>query len=449
LPFALVTSSMKALQVRRWLSLGLLVCGMAGFAGASAATLTATGPVVVIPIEGTVDDGMAHLVERSVEQANAEKAAAIVLDVNSPGGLVDSAFRIRDAVFSAKEPVIAYVDGRAYSAAALITLSANRILMAPGASIGAAEPIPNTAKMVSALRGEFESTAQRNHRPVTAAGAMVDKGVDLPDYKRTGAILTLNTEDAVRSHVADGTAPSLDAVLAQSNLGAATRSTQEYTWGERLARFATSPQVSALLLSLGMLGLLIEMQTLHGIAGLVGVTALALFFGTHVYAGFSNGIVLALAAIGILGILWELHVVPGHGIPGILGTICLLLAALFAFGLPFFFVAVETIATAIVLTVIGFTLVTRSLPENAWARRLALGAAQGSDYVTSDDHTSLHGLTGTAASYLRPAGIAAIEGRRVDVLTEGEFIPQGTPIRVVRVEGSRIFVEAVSLPSYQ
>src|SRR5665213_1326841 len=99
---------MKALQVRRWLSLGLLVCGMAGFAGASAATLTATGPVVVIPIEGTVDDGMAHLVERSVEQANAEKAAAIVLDVNSPGGLVDSAFRIRDAVFSAKEPVIAY-----------------------------------------------------------------------------------------------------------------------------------------------------------------------------------------------------------------------------------------------------------------------------------------------------------------------------------------------------
>ncbi|HEY5424959.1 MAG TPA: NfeD family protein, partial [Candidatus Tumulicola sp.] len=63
--------------------------------------------------------------------------------------------------------------------------------------------------------------------------------------------------------------------------------------------------------------------------------------------------------------------------------------------------------------------------------------------------TSLHGLTGTAASYLRPAGIAAIEGRRVDVLTEGEFIPQGTPIRVVRVEGSRIFVEAVSLPSYQ
>ncbi|MEO6834509.1 MAG: NfeD family protein [Candidatus Tumulicola sp.] len=439
---------MKVLHARRWISLGLLLCGVAGFGAASAASLI-DRPVVVVPIDGTVDEGMAHLVERSVELANGEKAAAIVLDINSPGGLVDPAFRIRDALFSAQEPVIAYVGRRAYSAAALIALSANRIVMAPGASIGAAEPIPSTAKMVSALRGEFESTAQRNHRSAAVAGAMVDKSVDLPDYKRTGAILTLNTEDAVRTHIADDTAPSLDAALAQSHLEAAPRSTQGYTWGEQVARFATSPQVSALLLTLGMLGLLIEMQTLHGIAGVIGVGALALFFGTHVYAGFSNGLVVLLAVVGILGILWELHVVPGHGVPGALGAICLLLAVLFAFGLSFFFVAIETIATAIVLTVICFTLATRSLPENAWARRLALGAAQGSDYVTSADHTDLHGRTGMAASYLRPAGIASIDGRRIDVLTEGEFIPQGTPIRVVRVEGARIFVEAVSLPSYQ
>jgi membrane-bound serine protease (ClpP class) len=85
----------------------------------------------------------------------------------------------------------------------------------------------------------------------------------------------------------------------------------------------------------------------------------------------------------------------------------------------------------------------RAVPENAWAHRLALAAAQGPEYVTSADHTSLRGRSGTAASYLRPAGIASIDGRRVDVLTEGEFIAQGTPIRVVRVEGSRIFVEPI------
>ncbi|HVR45894.1 MAG TPA: NfeD family protein [Candidatus Binatia bacterium] len=431
---------MKAFGLRVWVSAFLLLCGVASLAAGAQ-----TGrPIVVIPIDGTVDDGMAHLVQRSVAEANQENARAIVLDVNSPGGLVEAAFAIRDALFSAQEPVVAYVGARAYSAAALISLSAGRIVMAPGASIGAAEPIPATVKLVSGLRGEFESTAERNHRNPKIAGAMVDKNVDLPQYKRAGAILTLNTDDAVRAGIADATAPTLDAALSQLHLAGAPRLMQTFTWGEQLARFATDPVVSGLLLTLGMLGLLIEMQTLHGIAGLIGIGALGLFFGSHIYAGFSNGFVLALAVLGIVGILWELHVVPGHGLPGILGAGALLVAVLLAFGLPFFFVGIETIATAIVLTVIVFSLALRAMPENAWAHRLALAAAQGPEYVASADHRGLLGRTGTAVSYLRPAGIASIDGRRVDVLTEGEFIAQGTPLRVVRVEGARIFVEPVA-----
>ncbi|MBV9232845.1 MAG: ATP-dependent Clp protease proteolytic subunit, partial [Candidatus Eremiobacteraeota bacterium] len=320
-------------------------------------------PVVLVPIQGTVDSGMAHLVERSVRDAQADRARAIALDVNSPGGLVDAAFEIRDALFSAHVPVIAYVGARAYSAAALIALSADRIVVGPGSSIGAAEPIPATEKMISALRGEFQSTAERNHRNAAVAGAMVDKYVDLPQYKRSGAILTLDTSDALRSGVAQARANSFDDALADAGLSGAPRITESLTWGERVARFATDPRVSGLLLTLGLLGLLIEMQTLHGIAGAIGIGALALFFGSHVYAGFSNGFVAALAFVGLIGILWELHVVPGHGIPGILGGIALLVAVLLAFGLPFFFVGIETVATAIVLTVIGFTLALRAVPE--------------------------------------------------------------------------------------
>lgn len=428
---------MKATRLRAAISLGLLLCGAAGIAAGN----PLTSPVVIVPIEGTVDGGMAHLVERSVDDANQMHARAIVLEVNSPGGLVDSAFRIRDALFSAQEPVIAYVGERAYSAAALISLAANHIVMAPGASIGAAEPIPATEKMISGLRGEFESTAERNHRNPKVAAAMVDKQVDLPDYKRAGAILTLNTQDAVRAGIADATAPTLDAALAQQRVGDAPRVVESFTWAERVARFATDPAVSGLLLTLGMLGLLVEMQTLHGIAGVIGVGALALFFGSHVYAGFSNGLVAVLAVLGLFGILWELHVVPGHGVPGVLGVAALLAAVLFAFGMPFVFVGIETLATAIVLTVIAFTLVVRAVPQNAWANRLALAASQGPDYVAGADRSDLRGRSGTAASFLRPAGIATIDGRRVDVLTEGEFIAAGTPIRVVRVEGPRVFVE--------
>jgi membrane-bound serine protease (ClpP class) len=437
---------MKEFRLRAWLWTSLLLCGATGMVAGQ----PLGRPVVIVPITGTVDAGMAHLVERSVSEANQEHARAIVLDVNSPGGLVDAAYDIRDALFSAQEPVVAYVGERAYSAAALITLTASRIVMGPGASIGAAEPVeaggtvPPSDKIVSALRGEFESTAERNHYDPRLAGAMVDKNVSLPQYKRAGMVLTLNTDDAVRSGIAVSTAPSLEAALAQLHLADAPRTTQSFTWAEQIARFANDPIVSGLLLSIGMLGLLIEMQTLHAIAGIIGVGALALFFGSHIYAGFSNGFVLVLAILGLVGILWELHVVPGHGLPGILGALALLVAVLFAFGLPFFFVGIETIATAIVLTVIAFSLTVRAVPQNAWAHRLALAAAQGPEYVASADHRDLRGRTGMAVSYLRPAGIASIDGRRVDVLTEGEFIAQGTPIRVVRVEGARVFVEPAS-----
>ncbi len=133
------------------------------------------------------------------------------------------------------------------------------------------------------------------------------------------------------------------------------------------------------------------MQTLHGIAGVVGVTGLALFFGSHAMSGDAGPIAIGLAVAGVAAIVWELHVVPGHAVPGIVGVACLLLGALLAFGLPFFIVAVETLATAIVIAAIVYSMLLKKLPENAWARRLALSATQGPDYVTSADLTSLRG----------------------------------------------------------
>jgi membrane-bound serine protease (ClpP class) len=113
------------------------------------------------------------------------------------------------------------------------------------------------------------------------------------------------------------------------------------------------------------------------------------------------------------------------------------------------FVAMQTVASAIVLTVILFYLATRIFPENAWIRKLTFAGAQGADYVTSSDFSSLLGKSGVASTFLRPSGVALIDGQRADVLTQGEFIQEGTPVRVTRVEGSRIFVEPISLPSYK
>ena len=433
---------MVAARFRMFAYAALALLGAAGIARAAA-----TGPVVIVPISGMVDDGMAHLVDRSIAQANSDHAALVLLDVNSDGGLVEAAQDIQKAIYSAHMPVDAYVEHRAFSAASLITLSTSRIMMAPGSAIGSAEPHPDTPETVSALKALFVSTAERNHRNTTLAAAFVDKSIPVPQYKTPGTFLTLPAEDAVKTGIADAVDTTLGSALASVHLGTATRVHEGYTWGEELARFANMPEITSLLLTIGMLGLILEMQTLHGIAGTIGVGALALFFGTHIYAGFSNGLVVALAIAGLLGILWELHVVPGHGIPGILGVIALFAAVLLAFGFPFFFIAIESVSTSVILTAICFALLVRIFPQNAWIHRLALADVQGADFVTSSDFSALRGEQGVASSYLRPSGVAIIGDRRIDVLTEGEFIAAGTPIRVTRVEGSRIFVEPTSLHS--
>jgi len=418
-----------------------VLCLLAGSlsAWAQAASAAQPGGVLVVPIQGTIDEGMAHLVVRAVAEAKQRHARAIVLDVNTFGGLVSAGTEIRDALLGSEVPVDAYVD-RAISAGALVTLAASRIAIGPAGTIGDAQPIPKSDKTVSFLRAEFEATAKRHHRNAQIAAAMVDTTVDAPGYKDRGKLLTLTADKALRAGFSEATVANFDGALARFGLGGAPRTTAAYSFAEQLARFATDPQISGILLAIGFLGLMVELQTLHGIAGAIGAGALALFFGTHIYGGFSNGLVLALALVGLLLILFELHVLPGHGIAGTLGALILVASVLLAFGLEFFVGAIQALATAIVLTVVAFVLLQRVMPENAFVKRLMFAGTQGPDYVASLDHRHLLGAGGTAVSFLRPAGVASFGDVRVDVLTEGEFVPAGTPVRVTRVEGARIFV---------
>ena len=426
--------------------LAAMLCLVAGglSAWAQSAVAAPEGAVMVVPIHGTIDEGMAHLVVRAVGQAKAQHARAIVIDVDTNGGLVNAGTEIRDALLHSDVPVEAFV-ARATSAGALITLAASRIVMAPGATFGDAQPNPKNEKTVSFLRAEFESTAQARHRDARIAQAMVDSRIDVPAYKPPGAIMNLSVDAARAAGFSEGSVPTLAAAFTHFGLANAPRAEAAYTFAEQIARVATSPEISGILLTLGFLGLLIELQTLHGVAGAVGVASLALFFGTHIYAGFSTGLILALALLGVLLILFELHVLPGHGIAMTLGVLILVASVLLAFGgLEFIVSGLRALAIAIVLSAVTFALLQRVLPENAFVKRLTFAGTQGPDYVASADHRHLLGASGTALSFLRPAGVATFDGVRADVLTEGEFVPAGTPVRVTRVEGARIFVRALS-----
>ncbi len=400
-----------------------------------------TNPLVqVINIDDTIDAGMAHRVRSAVTQAQESGASAILVVLATNGGVVDDANDIRDALASAGIPTIAYVKERAWSAGALIALACDKIYMAPGSSIGAAEPIPSTAKTISALHAEFVSLAEAHHRNTNIAAGMTDPDVVIAGVKKKGQILSLSPAEAQKYHFVDGMADNEVDALALAGFHQPRLHVAEQTLGERIAQFAADPLVSGLLLTIGFLGLLIEMQTLHLVAGIIGVAALALFFGAHIVAGFSNWTVLALFGLGVLALLFELHVLPGHGISGLVGALLILTSIVLAFGA--FYVGVVSTALSLIASVLIFFLILRWLPESAFLRRLAFAGAQSvtEGYIATKPLTGLMGAEGVAQTYLRPAGVAIINGNRYQVQTDGDFIPAQTRLRVKRVEGGKVIV---------
>src|SRR5688500_15642482 len=209
-------------------------------------------PVVyVAPVEGIIDLGLAPFVRRVLDEAAEQRAAAVVLEINTFGGRVDAAVLIRDALLRARVRTVAFVNKRAISAGALIGLAAETIAMAEGSTIGAATPVtmgepggpaqPVAEKTVSYMRKEFRATAEARKRPPLLAEAMVDADVEVPGVIAKGKLLTLTTEEALQHQVADVRAESVDAVLTFLELSDADVRRASPTWAETLVRFLTHP----------------------------------------------------------------------------------------------------------------------------------------------------------------------------------------------------------------
>jgi membrane-bound serine protease (ClpP class) len=163
--------------VRRLLALSMLLT-----LGAAGPVATQEVTVVLIPVSGTIENGLAPFVARSLREAAARSASAAILDINTPGGRIDAAERIVDAVRNSPIPVYAFVNPRAFSAGAMIALSARGIYMRPGAVMGAATPVDGggqkgSEKIVSAMRSEFRALAEQHGLDPRIAEGMVDETI--------------------------------------------------------------------------------------------------------------------------------------------------------------------------------------------------------------------------------------------------------------------------------
>jgi membrane-bound serine protease (ClpP class) len=447
--------------IRRWTGrLSLVGMGLLTTLGLNGPSVAQQPPVVyVAPIEGIIDLGLAPFVQRVLNEATDAGAAAVIFEINTFGGRVDAAVVIRDALLNAQVKTVAFVNKRAISAGALISLAAEKIVMADGGTIGAATPVqmgqpgapaqPVEEKTVSYVRKEFRATAETRRRPLLIAEAMVDTDVEIPGLIEKGKLLTLTTEEALKHEVADFRAQTIESVLDQVGLGGAEVRRAAANWAENLVRFLTHPVVSSLLITVGMLGIIIEIRTPGlGVPGTLGITSLALFFWGHWLVQLAGWEELLLVGVGLGLLVIEVFVLPGFGVAGALGIVSLLAGlslSLVGAGASWEFIlrAVSRVVVALLIAFVASLIILRFLPRLPFARRLILqtgllAGARGGSAPESDRRWL--GKSGTALSPLRPAGIAEIEGERVDVVSEGDLIDAGVPLVVTRVDGNRIVV---------
>jgi membrane-bound serine protease (ClpP class) len=278
---------------------------------------------------------------------------------------------------------------------------------------------------------------------------MVDVDVEIADVIEKGKLLTLTSSQAIEHSVAELTADTLDAALAAAVLPGAELRVARQTWAETLVRFLTHPVVSSLLMTVGLLGLLVEIRTPgFAVPGTIGLISLGLFFWGHWIVQLAGWEELLLVAIGVLLLGLEMFVIPGVTVAGIAGIVALVAGlgmTLVGAGATVSVItaALGQVAIAILLAMTGTFALVRALPNLPFASPLVLETDMTADrgYISSpESDRSWLGKTGTAISPLRPAGIAEFDGARIDVVSDGAFVDAGSTIAVTRVDGNRIVV---------
>jgi membrane-bound serine protease (ClpP class) len=420
--------------------------------------------VVVVEVHEIIDMGISAHLERAIEDNPG--AAALILDINTPGGRVDAATLMRDAIMAVPKGMrtVAFIHPRAISAGAFISFACDLIFIADGGSMGAATPIslsggdaqPVDEKMVSYFRTEMATTARAKGRRGDIAEAMVDAEIEIKGITPAGKLLTLDTAGALRHKIADAKANSLEEVLELLALGGAKQKKAVLNWAEELARVFTHPIISGILMSVGVLGILIELyQPGFGLPGIVGITCLIIFFTGHMVvnlAGFEE-VLLFVIGVGLLAV--EVFITPGFGVLGAAGVLSVLISLVLAMSALPVDVSFSTgdltrsvlrviisLGASVLLFFGAFALLPRTRIKSKIVLETAIEAtASGGREGEVVQAVVASGQTGVAESFLRPAGIARFGNKRVDVLSEGDFIEQGAKVEIVRVSGNHVVVK--------
>ncbi|WP_088035770.1 NfeD family protein [Evansella clarkii] len=406
--------------------------------------------VYFIPVEQAVERGLEAFLNRSVDTALEEGADHLVFEVNTPGGFVDAAGDIAGLIRNSPIPTTAFVVGEAMSAGAYISLNADEIVMVPGSEMGSAQVIDGSGtaaddKAQSAWLARMRSAAELNDRDPQFALAMADPRIDLPQYGAAeGDLLTLTASEALETEYAEAIVSDRDELLEYLGMENAQIREMEVSFAEQIARFVTHPIVIPILLSIGSMGLVLELYSPgFGIPGIMGASALFLYFFGHMVAGFAGWETFILFGVGAVLLLIEIFV-PGFGIFGIIGIGAMVGSMVMA---SYSTVNILlSLLIAAVLTIIMSVVVFKYIGYRGPLKRVILTDSTRTEegYISSVTRSEIVGKTGEVLTALRPSGTALVDGERLDVVSEGGYIEQGSKVKVITAAGSRIVVREVN-----
>jgi membrane-bound serine protease (ClpP class) len=434
------------------------------------------GDTVVVPLRGEISPPLFLFLRRALKAAESAEAGAIVFEMDTFGGRLDTAADITSVLNHATIPTYTFINSNAGSAGSLIALSTQHIYMSPVSAIGAAAPVLATGEDLPATERDktlsywsalIRSSATRNgHNPDLGEAFMSkEKEVKVGDrvVHPKGSLLTLTAQEAAENIngkplLADGIADSVPDLARKAALKGQLVALDPSGF-ERLAFWIT--KLAPLLLLLGIICAYLEFKIPGAsLPGVIAAFCFALFFLGHYLAGLAGWEVVALFVLGVVLVLVEIMFFAHSTIVfGVVGVFLMLGSLLWAMidrypGETFFptgtmiAVPLRNLFLAMLAATVVIMILARYLPRTSIYRRFALMTTNppgpslaGAPREFATALALEPGMEGAALTTLRPSGKARFANHVVDVVTEGEFIPADTPVTVIQTDGMRVVVK--------
>jgi len=454
--------------------------------------------VVVVPVSGTVDPGMAAFIKRALGAPADDSDPLFIIEMDTFGGRVDSALQIVDTLLSVPEgKTIAFVKTKAISAGALIALACSKLVMRKNTTIGDCAPITYSKegpkvlgeKFQSPLRAKFRALAKRNGYPEALTESMVTAEMavyavemegkilymDSREFddlskaekkkvssKKTivakGELLTMNDTEASELGFSRMSVDNIDEMLKRMEIENHELIRFRESWSETLVRFIGT--IAPYLLMIGLAALYMEIKAPgFGVPGIIGITCLALVFLNQYLVGLADHTELLLLILGMILLGFEVFVIPGFGIAGIAGLLFIAAGAILAFqdfvipdpSFPWQEELLVKNALHVLGALFAAVIIALSVLRYVLPRLSVVGEGPYLDATLKDSRADSMeaggarvGDAGIAMTFLRPSGKVKIEDEIFDVITEGEFMEKGTPVQISEIRGNRVIVSRKS-----